>query len=134
MPSASAATAAIVKLGLCRNIRSECLRSLKKASIQPPFVLVSVAAEPSTVLFFAETRERPNGPPGNPEGSTSATRKKLFARREALFHGEVPCRFETQVMRSGLSRRNLAKRSSGTASLLSTGGRAVLGSSLVRSA
>ena len=32
MPSVSAATAASVKAGLCANIRSECFRSLKKAS------------------------------------------------------------------------------------------------------
>jgi hypothetical protein len=33
IPTASAATAAIVKLGLCRKMRSECLRSLRKDSI-----------------------------------------------------------------------------------------------------
>jgi hypothetical protein len=32
IPSASAATAAIVNAGLCRNIRSECLRSLIRSS------------------------------------------------------------------------------------------------------
>jgi hypothetical protein len=32
MPSVSAATAARVNAGLCRNIRSECFRSLKNAS------------------------------------------------------------------------------------------------------
>src|SRR5687767_15118043 len=33
MPSVSAATAASVKAGLCANIRTECLRSLRKASM-----------------------------------------------------------------------------------------------------
>ena len=33
MPMASAATAVIVKLGLCRKMRSECRRSLKQDSI-----------------------------------------------------------------------------------------------------
>ena len=34
MPMASAATAVIVKLGLCRKMRSECLRSLRKDFIR----------------------------------------------------------------------------------------------------
>src|SRR5687768_8586283 len=33
MPKASAATAVMVKLGLCRNMRSACLRSLRRVSI-----------------------------------------------------------------------------------------------------
>lgn len=33
MPRASAATAVIVKLGLCRKMRSECMRSFRKDSI-----------------------------------------------------------------------------------------------------
>ena len=33
IPSARAATAAIVKPGVCRNMRMECFRSLKKASM-----------------------------------------------------------------------------------------------------
>src|SRR5215204_2334907 len=33
MPSVSAATAASVNAGLCRNMRSECVRSLRKASM-----------------------------------------------------------------------------------------------------
>ena len=36
MPSARAATAAIVKLGLCRNVRSEYFRSRKNVSMRSP--------------------------------------------------------------------------------------------------
>ena len=48
MPSVSAATAASVNAGLCRNIRRECLRSLKNASngsmwVRPVAKMASVA-------------------------------------------------------------------------------------------
>ena len=35
MPSVNAASAAAVKPGVCRNIRSECLRSRKKSGMAP---------------------------------------------------------------------------------------------------
>ena len=36
MPSASAATAAAVKPGLCRNVRKECFRSCRRVSMAYP--------------------------------------------------------------------------------------------------
>ena len=51
IPSANAASAATVKAGFFPNIRSECFRSLKKASMRPPGDLVNCGATGRTLGY-----------------------------------------------------------------------------------